>query len=131
MLLARYVLRDVVRRHFGRRLGGLDAGLERDGVLYLLMVRLVPAIPFFLVNVGMALTRMPAWRYYWVSQLGMLPGSLVFANAGRRLSEIESPADVLSPGVLASLVALALLAFVSRKAAEALRKRRSESAPGR
>jgi uncharacterized membrane protein YdjX (TVP38/TMEM64 family) len=131
MLLARYVLRDWVRRRFGPRLRAVDEGIERDGALYLFIVRLVPAIPFFLVNVGMALTRMPAWRYYWVSQLGMLPGTLVFANAGRHLSEVDSPGDVLSPGVLASLVLLALLVFGSRKAAEHLRKRKSESAPGR
>jgi uncharacterized membrane protein YdjX (TVP38/TMEM64 family) len=131
MLLARYVLRDWVRRRFGPRLRAVDEGIERDGALYLFMVRLVPIIPFFLVNVGMALTRIPAWRYYWVSQLGMLPGSAVFANAGRSLAEIDSPGEVLSPGVLASLVLLALLVFASRKAAEHLRKRRSESAPGR
>jgi uncharacterized membrane protein YdjX (TVP38/TMEM64 family) len=131
MLLARYVLRDWVRRRFGPRLRAVDEGIERDGALYLFMMRLVPAIPFFFVNVGMALTRMPAWRYYWVSQLGMLPGTAVFANAGRRLSEIESPGDVLSPSVLASLVLLALLVFGSRKASEHLRRRRSGQAPGR
>jgi uncharacterized membrane protein YdjX (TVP38/TMEM64 family) len=96
-----------------------------------LLVRLVPVIPFFAVNVGLALTRMPARRYYWVSQLGMLPGTLVFANAGRRLAEIDSPGDVLSPGVIASLVLLAVLVLASRKAAVLLRKRKSESAPGR
>jgi uncharacterized membrane protein YdjX (TVP38/TMEM64 family) len=131
MLLARYVLRDWVRRRFGARLEGLDRGIEREGALYLFMVRLIPAIPFFAVNLGMGLTTMPAPRYYWVSQLGMLPGTLLFANAGRRLAEIDSPGDVLSPGVLASLVLLAVLAFVLRKAAELVRKRKSESAPGR
>jgi uncharacterized membrane protein YdjX (TVP38/TMEM64 family) len=131
MLLARYVLRDWVRSRYGERLRRIDEGIERDGALYLLLVRLVPAIPFFAVNVGLALTRMPARRYYWVSQLGMLPGTLVFANAGRRLAEIDSPGDVLSPGVIASLVLLAVLVLASRKAAVLLRKRKSESAPGR
>jgi uncharacterized membrane protein YdjX (TVP38/TMEM64 family) len=131
MLLARYVARDWVRSRFGPRLAALDRGIERDGALYLVILRLIPAIPFMLVNAGMGLTQMPARRYYWVSQLGMLPGTLVFANAGRRLSEIGSPGDVLSPGVLGSLAALALLVFASRKAAKALRKRKSESAPGR
>ncbi len=131
MLLTRYVLRDWVRQQFGARLESLDRGIERDGALYLFIVRLIPAIPFFAVNVGMGLTAMPARRYYWVSQLGMLPGTVLFANAGRRLAEIDSPGDVLSPGVLASLVLLAVLVFASRKAAELLRKRKSESAPGR
>ncbi len=129
MLLARYVLRDWVRQRFGARLAALDRGIARDGALYLFMVRLIPAIPFFVVNVGMALTKMPAARYYWVSQLGMLPGTLVFANAGRRLSEIESPGDVLSPGVMGSLALLAVLVFASHKGAQLLRKRKSESAP--
>ncbi len=129
MLLARYVLRDWVRQRFGARLAALDRGIARDGALYLFMVRLIPAIPFFAVNVGMALTKMPAARYYWVSQLGMLPGTLVFANAGRRLSEIESPGDVLSPGVMGSLALLAVLVFASHKGAQLLRKRKSESAP--
>ena len=131
MLLARYVLHDWVRRRYGERLRALDEGIARDGALYLFLVRLVPAIPFFAVNVGMALTRMPARRYYWVSQLGMLPGTLVFANAGRRLAEIDAPGDVLSPGVIASLVLLAVLVFVSRKAAEHVRKRKSEPAQER
>ncbi len=125
------MLRDWLRKRLGARLENLDRGIERDGALYLFIVRLIPAIPFFAVNVGMGLTTMPAWRYYWVSQLGMLPGTLVFANAGRRLAEIDSPGEVLSPGVLASLVVLAVLVFVSRKAAEVVRKRKSESAPGR
>ncbi len=131
MLLARYVARDWLRNRLGARLENLDRGIEREGALYLFIVRLIPAIPFFAVNVGIGLTTMPAWRYYWVSQLGMLPGTLVFANAGRRLAEINSPGEVLSPGVLAALVALAVLVFVSRKAAEVVRKRKSESAPGR
>ena len=131
MLLARYVLHDWVRQRFGPRLAALDRGIARDGALYLFVVRLIPAIPFFVVNVGMALTRMPAARYYWVSQLGMLPGTLVFANAGRRLSEIDSPRDVLSPGVMGSLVLLAVLVFASHKGAQLLRKRKSESAPRR
>ena len=129
MLLARYVLRDWVRQRFGARLAALDRGIARDGALYLFMVRLIPAIPFFVVNVGMALTKMPAARYYWVSQLGMLPGTLVFANAGRRLSELESSGDVLSPGVMGSLALLAVLVFASHKGAQLLRKRKSESAP--
>jgi uncharacterized membrane protein YdjX (TVP38/TMEM64 family) len=129
MLLTRYVVHDWVRQRFGRRLKKLDQGIERDGALYLFMVRLVPAIPFFLVNVGMGLTRMPAWRYYWVSQLGMLPGTLLFAHAGKRFAEIDSAQAVLSPGVAGALVLLAVLAYASRKAAQVLRKRRSESAP--
>jgi uncharacterized membrane protein YdjX (TVP38/TMEM64 family) len=129
MLLTRYVAGDWVRRRIGARLRGLDEGIERDGALYLFMIRLVPAIPFIVVNVGMGLSRMPAWRYYWVSQLGMLPGSLVFANAGERLAEIQSPEDVLTARVVTALVLLAAMAFASRQIALLLRKRKSGSAP--
>lgn len=124
MLLARYVLFDWTRARLGARVRRLDEGIRRDGALYLFMVRLVPAIPFFVVNVGMGLTRMPAFRYYWVSQLGMLPGSLVFAHAGGRLAEIDSAGDVLTPGLLAALALLALVALAGWK----IYKRRSGSA---
>jgi len=89
------------------------------------MVRLVPAIPFLLVNVGMGLTRMPVLTYYWVSQAGMLAGTLLFANAGRRLAELESPGDALSLGVVGTFVALAVVPLAVKKIVERLRARRA------
>jgi uncharacterized membrane protein YdjX (TVP38/TMEM64 family) len=122
-LLSRFVLRDWIERRFGARLQRLNDGVRRDGALYLFMLRLVPAIPFFLVNVGMGLTRMPTWTYYWVSQLGMLAGTLLFANAGSRLAEMESPSDAFSPGVVGAFVALGVLPITAKKAYDALRRR--------
>jgi uncharacterized membrane protein YdjX (TVP38/TMEM64 family) len=106
---ARYLFGDWVRRRFADRLAALDRGVERDGAWYLLTLRMAPVVPFFLINLGMGLTPMRAWTFARVTLLGMLPVSWVFANAGTVLASIESPRDVLSPGVLASLLLLALL----------------------
>jgi uncharacterized membrane protein YdjX (TVP38/TMEM64 family) len=123
-MLSRYVLRDWVEARFGTRLARIDEGVQRQGALYLFMLRLVPAIPFMLVNAGMGLTRMRTWTYYWVSQLGMLAGTLLFANAGSRLAEMSSPGDVFTPGVVGAFVALGLLPISARKAYQALKGRR-------
>jgi len=111
-LLSRHWLREAVERRFGNR---FQAALERDGACYLFLLRLVPLVPFMAVNAGMGLTRMRTWTYYWVSQLGMLAGTFLFANAGARLAGAASPADVLSPGVLASLAALGVLPLLAKR----------------
>jgi uncharacterized membrane protein YdjX (TVP38/TMEM64 family) len=113
-LASRYLLRDWVRRHFGPRLRALDAGVQRDGAWYLFTLRLVPLFPFFLVNLGMGLTAMPVRTFAWVSLVGMIPGSLVFTNAGAALRDVHSPADVLSPAVLASLALLGVFPLAVR-----------------
>ena len=124
-LISRYVLGDWVRRRFGARLEKLDEGIRREGAAYLFMVRLVPAIPFLAVNVGTGLTRMPVLTYYWVSQAGMLAGTVLFAHAGRRLAELESPGDALSLGVVGTFVALAVVPLAVKKIVERLRARRA------
>src|SRR4051812_41972548 len=103
---SRYLLRDWVRRRFGGRLEAVDRGVERDGVSYLLALRLVPAVPFVLVNLGMGLTRMKALPFALVSLVGMLPGTFLYVNAGTELGRLGSPGEVLTPRVL---IALALL----------------------
>jgi uncharacterized membrane protein YdjX (TVP38/TMEM64 family) len=113
-LLSRYLFRDWVQRRFGGRLEAINRGIERDGAYYLFTLRLVPAVPFFLVNLGMGLTRMPARTFLWVSLLGMLPGTFLYANAGTALATINSPRDVLSPTVLISLALLGLVPLVLR-----------------
>jgi pyruvate/2-oxoglutarate dehydrogenase complex dihydrolipoamide dehydrogenase (E3) component/uncharacterized membrane protein YdjX (TVP38/TMEM64 family) len=109
MLVSRFFLRRPVQARFGERLRRVDAGLERDGAFYLLALRLVPAVPFFALNLVMGLTSIRTRTYWWVSQLGMLPATLVFVNAGGQLAVLETPADILSPRVLLSLAALGLL----------------------
>ncbi|MDE2289482.1 MAG: TVP38/TMEM64 family protein, partial [Burkholderiales bacterium] len=94
---SRYLLRDWVVGRFGRRLEAIDAGLARDGAFYLFMLRLVPAFPFFLINLLLGLSRMRTRTFYWVSQLGMFPGTLVYVNAGTQLARIHSLSGILSP----------------------------------
>jgi uncharacterized membrane protein YdjX (TVP38/TMEM64 family) len=108
-LSSRYLLRDLVRRRFGDRLGPLNRGVERDGAYYLFGLRLVPLFPFFLVNLGMGLTPMRLRTFVWVSLLGMLPGAFLYVNAGTALAVIDLPKDVLSPAVLASLALLGVV----------------------
>ena len=85
-LLSRYFLRDAVQKRFGERLASVHQGIERHGALYLFLLRLFPGVPFLLVNAAMGLTRMRVWTYYWVSQLGMLAGTFIFASAGAQLA---------------------------------------------
>lgn len=113
-LVARYLLRDVVQTRFSRQLAPVNEGLQRDGVFYLLTLRLVPVFPYWLVNLLMGLTTMGAVRYYVVSQLGMLPATAVFVLAGTQLAGIQSPGDVLSAGLLASLVLLGIFPLLAK-----------------
>lgn len=114
-LLSRYLLRDAIEKRWGARLAHIQRGVERDGACYLFFLRMVPAVPFLLVNAGMGLTRMRAWTYYWVSQLGMLAGTFLFASAGAGLAAAASPWDVLSPGVLGAFAALGLAPLALKK----------------
>lgn len=113
-LVARFVLRDGLRARYGERLKKIDAGIERDGAFYLFTLRLVPVFPFFLVNLLAGLTAIRLRTFYWVSQLGMLAGTLVYVYAGTQLARIESLRDVLSPGLLGAFVLLGLLPLLAR-----------------
>lgn len=111
---ARFVLRDEVRRRFGPRLQEIDRGLQEDGAMYLFSLRLVPLVPFFVINLAMGLTRTRAWTFYWVSQLGMLAGTMVYVNAGTQLGQLESLRGILSPALLGSFLLLAIFPWVAR-----------------
>jgi pyruvate/2-oxoglutarate dehydrogenase complex dihydrolipoamide dehydrogenase (E3) component/uncharacterized membrane protein YdjX (TVP38/TMEM64 family) len=113
-LVARTLLRDLVRRRFGRQLAPIEAGVARDGVFYLLSLRLAPVFPFFLVNLLMALTPMRAASYYLTSQIGMLPGTLVYVNAGTQLARLRGLGGILSPPLLGSLLLLALFPWLAK-----------------
>ncbi|MBV2132652.1 FAD-dependent oxidoreductase [Pseudomonas sp. MAP12] len=124
MLSSRFVLRDWVQRRFGPRLAAIDRGIARDGAFYLFALRLVPAFPFFLINLAMGLTRLPLRTFAWVSQLGMLPGTLVYVNAGRELGRLDSLAGILSPGLLGAFALLGLFPLLARLLLERLKARR-------
>jgi uncharacterized membrane protein YdjX (TVP38/TMEM64 family) len=113
---ARHLFRDAVRERLGARLAAIDAGVARDGARYLFSLRLLPLVPFVLINPAMGLTAMPTRTFWLVSQLGMLPATLVYVNAGTQLGRLESWVDVLSPRVIASLALLAALPWLARLA---------------
>jgi uncharacterized membrane protein YdjX (TVP38/TMEM64 family) len=115
MLSGRYLLRDWVRRRLGDRLQTLDRGIERDGAYYLFTLRLIPVIPFFLINLGMGLTSLRVRTFFWVSLVGMLPGAILYVNTGAALGTVRSPGDVFSPGVLVSFALLGLVPLLLRK----------------
>ncbi len=127
-LSSRYLLRDWVRQRFGRRAAAIDRGVRRDGNFYLLTLRLIPAFPFFLVNIAMGLTAMRLIPFYLVSQIGMLPGTMVYVNAGRQLGAIEHVGDVFSLAVVGSLLLLAAFPLGARFAMGRIRRRRSYKA---
>jgi uncharacterized membrane protein YdjX (TVP38/TMEM64 family) len=113
-LSSRYFLREWVKSKLGSRAQAIDAGLAKDGAFYLFSLRLIPVLPFFVVNLLMGLTAMKSWRFYWVSQLGMLAGTIVYVNAGTQLSQLNSLSDITSPALILSFVALALLPWLTR-----------------
>jgi uncharacterized membrane protein YdjX (TVP38/TMEM64 family) len=113
-LSSRYLLRDWVQGKFGERLRAVDDGLEKDGAFYLFTLRLIPVFPFFVINLLMGLTRIKTGTFFWVSQIGMLPATIVFVNAGTQISRIDSTAGLLSPTLIASFVALALFPWVAK-----------------
>ncbi len=124
MLSARYLFRDTVRAKFGERLKTIDAGIEREGGFYLFALRLAPVFPFFMINLAMGLTGIRVLTYAWVSLVGMLPGTLVYVNAGRELGKLQSLGDILSLPLALAFTALALLPLIARKALTMLRARR-------
>ena len=123
-LSARFLFRDVVQRKFGDKLRAVNAGVEREGAFYLFTLRLVPLFPFFVVNLAMALTPIRVRTFYWVSQLGMLLGTLAYVNAGAQLAHIESLRGILSPTVLISFAVLGVLPLLAKKIVELMRARR-------
>lgn len=123
-LSARFVLRDWVQGKFGERLRAIDDGLQKDGAFYVFTLRLIPVFPFFVINLLMGLTRVKTRTFFWVSQLGMLPATIVFVNAGTQISRIESTAGLLSPTLIVSFVALAFFPWAAKGIVALLKRSR-------
>ena len=123
-LVSRYVLRDSVQARFASRLGEIDKGIAKDGAFYLFTLRLVPLIPFFVINLVMGLTRMKAGVFYLASQLGMLAGTVVYVNAGTQLAKIDSLRGILSAGLLGSFVLLGFFPLIAKKIVDAIKGRK-------
>jgi uncharacterized membrane protein YdjX (TVP38/TMEM64 family) len=113
--VARFLLRDWVQNRFGGKLSAINTGIEKEGSFYLFSLRLVPIFPFFVINLAMGLTTMKLFTFYWVSQIGMLPGTMVYVNAGKELGQIESLSGILSPGLIISFVILGLFPITAKK----------------
>ncbi len=123
-LASRYVLRDVVRQRFGAQLKVINDGISRDGASYLFALRLVPVFPFFLINLLMGLTTMRTRTFYWVSQVGMLAGTLVFVNAGAQVAQLHALSGILSPGLMMSFALLGAFPLVAKNLTAWLQRRR-------
>ena len=123
-LVSRYLLRDTVQRRFHKSMEQVNSGIQRDGAFYLFTLRLVPLFPFFLINLVMGVTQIKAWTFYWVSQLGMLLGTLVYVNAGTQLSQISDLRGIVSAPLLLSFVLLGLFPWIAKQVVSHLQRRR-------
>ena len=121
--MARYVFREFVQQRFSDRMTAIDAGIKRDGAFYLFTLRLVPVFPFFIINLLMGLTAIPASTFFWISLLGMLPGTAIYVNAGTQLASITSLSDIFSPALIGSFALLAIFPWLARWAVERVRMR--------
>ncbi len=123
-LISRTLLREWVQSKFGHHLETVNKGIEKDGLFYLLTLRLIPAVPFFVINLVMGLTPMKTRTFYWVSQLGMLAGTAVYVNAGAQLGQVQelSVSGILTPGLIGSFVLLGTFPWLARKAISLIKK---------
>ena len=125
--VSRFILRDWVQGKFGDKFKTVNKGIEKEGAFYLFTLRLIPIFPFWLINLVMGLTKMPLKNFYLVSQVGMLPGTLVYVNAGKELAEIESLSDILSPGLILSFVLLGLFPLITKKLLSLYKTKKSKN----
>ncbi len=127
-LASRFLFRDAIVAKFGDKLKVINEGVEKEGGFYLFTLRLIPAFPFFLINLVMGLTPIKTLTYFLVSQLGMLPGTIVYVNAGTQLAKLDSLKGILSPQLIFSFVLLGLFPLIAKKALGFFRKKTSTSA---
>jgi pyruvate/2-oxoglutarate dehydrogenase complex dihydrolipoamide dehydrogenase (E3) component/uncharacterized membrane protein YdjX (TVP38/TMEM64 family) len=123
-LASRLLFRASVQRRFGEKLRTINEGMAREGAFYLFALRLVPIFPFFVINLLMGLTSIPTWTYYWVSQVGMLAGTVVYVNAGTQLAAIDSIGGILSPAVIGSFALLGVFPLVAKRLVAAIEARK-------
>jgi uncharacterized membrane protein YdjX (TVP38/TMEM64 family) len=124
--VSRFLLRDWIQNRYGDKIARVNEGIEKEGTFYLFSLRLIPVFPFWMINLVMGLTKMPLLRFYWVSQVAMLPGTMVFVNAGKELGKIDSMKGIFSPGLIISFVLIGLLPVGVKKAFDYYRSRLSK-----
>ncbi len=128
--VSRFLLRDWVQAKFGDKLSAVNEGIEKEGAFYLFTLRLIPVFPFFVINLVMGLTKMPLRTFYWVSQVGMLAGTVVYVNAGKELAKISSISGILSPGLILSFVMLGLFPIATKKLLSLYKAKKASSDNG-
>jgi pyruvate/2-oxoglutarate dehydrogenase complex dihydrolipoamide dehydrogenase (E3) component/uncharacterized membrane protein YdjX (TVP38/TMEM64 family) len=121
---SRYLFRDAIQARFGDKLAAINRGVEKEGAFYLFALRLVPAFPFFVINLVMGLTPIKTRTFYWVSQLGMLAGTIVYVNAGTQIARIDSLAGLVSPGLIGSFVLLGIFPLIAKRVVDWLKARK-------
>ncbi len=124
MLAARTVLREAIEKRFGKRLAEVNKGIDKEGAFYLFTLRLIPAIPFFALNLLMGLTRIKTWTFFWVSQLGMFAGTVAYVYAGTEIARIDSLRSILSPGLIGAFVLLGIFPLLAKKVVDAVRRQK-------
>jgi uncharacterized membrane protein YdjX (TVP38/TMEM64 family) len=130
-LVARFLLRDYVQNKFGDKLNAINKGVENEGSFYLFTLRLVPVFPFFVINLAMGLTPIKTLAFYLVSQVGMLPGTFVYVNAGTQIGKLESLKGILSPELILSFALLGIFPLVAKKTISVIKARRTGKSSAR
>lgn len=122
-LISRFIARDYVQKNYGKHLTKINSGFKEEGNFYLFALRLVPIFPFFIINLTTALMPIKTWSFYWVSQLGMLPGTAIYVYAGTQLAQINSLSDITSPSLLLAFGLLGIFPIATKKIIEFFRKK--------
>ncbi len=124
---SRHIFRDFIRNRFSDKAAAMDRAIEKEGGFYLFALRLVPVFPFFIINLAMGLTKIKTSLFYLVSQAGMLPGTILYVNAGTRLAEIDTPGDILSAGIIISFALLGIFPMIAKRFVSYIRARKELS----
>ncbi|MFZ3138035.1 MAG: TVP38/TMEM64 family protein [Thermodesulfovibrionales bacterium] len=125
--VSRYLLRDWIQNRFGEKIAKVNEGIEKEGAFYLFTLRLIPIFPFWMINLAMGITKMSFFKFYWVSQIGMLPGTMVFVNAGKELAKIDSLKGILSPSLIISFALIGIFPIMVKKLISLYRSKRGKS----
>ena len=128
-LVARFLLRDGIQAKFSDKLKVINKGVQEEGAFYLFTLRLIPLFPFFVINLVMGLTPISVARFFFVSQIGMLPGTAVYVNAGTQLGQIDSLTGILSPTMIVSFALLGIFPIVAKKIVSVIQRKRGPGAP--
>jgi uncharacterized membrane protein YdjX (TVP38/TMEM64 family) len=125
--ISRFLLRDWIQNKFGDKIAKVNEGIKKEGAFYLFSLRLIPVFPFWMINLVMGLTKMPLPKFYWVSQIGMLPGTMVFVNAGKELGKIESVKGIFSPSLIVSFALIGIFPIAVKKLIALYRSRKGNN----